>query len=182
MRHIHWKSSAKASKLQVRQFEDTRRSEISIAIDPYLSRYESDDDLELAISVGASLAIKSAQDGISTFFATNGGASYVNSSAQVLERAARMNPSNSDIFENTVIKSIADKAKSTTILITISSHTLPFDDRRRLARRSGGMVKHLNIGVGANASLSLFRQGGGFVASISSLSELQRLIAREGLK
>ncbi|AIY03700.1 hypothetical protein ART_4101 [Arthrobacter sp. PAMC 25486] len=54
-RHIHWKTTARTGKLMVRQFEETRRSHMAVALSLNLNEYEHDDDLELAISAAASL-------------------------------------------------------------------------------------------------------------------------------
>lgn len=54
-RHIHWKTTARTGKLMVRQFEETRRSHMAVALSVNTDEYEREDDLELAISVSASL-------------------------------------------------------------------------------------------------------------------------------
>ncbi|MFQ4149696.1 DUF58 domain-containing protein [Arthrobacter sp. LAPM80] len=54
-RHIHWKTTARTGKLMVRQFEETRRSHMAVALSINTDEYEHDDDFELAISAAASL-------------------------------------------------------------------------------------------------------------------------------
>lgn len=54
-RHIHWKTTARTGKLMVRQFEETRRSHMAVALSVNTDEYESDDDFEMAISAAASL-------------------------------------------------------------------------------------------------------------------------------
>jgi len=56
-RHIHWRSSARHGDLMVRQFEDTRRSHTAVAaaLDP--ADFADDDELELAVSVAASVGL-----------------------------------------------------------------------------------------------------------------------------
>lgn len=54
-RHIHWKTTARTGKLMVRQFEETRRSHMAVALSVNTDEYEHDDDFELAISAAASL-------------------------------------------------------------------------------------------------------------------------------
>jgi len=62
-RHIHWKSSAKLNKLQVRQYVDTRRSNICVVVSVSRTDYASEEEFELAISCGASVASQSMRDG-----------------------------------------------------------------------------------------------------------------------
>lgn len=62
-RQVHWKSTAKTGKLMVRQFEETRRSRLAIAIDVVRADYTDDDEYELAVSAAASLAVQALRDG-----------------------------------------------------------------------------------------------------------------------
>lgn len=54
-RHIHWKTTARTGKLMVRQFEETRRSHMAVALSVNTDEYESDEDFEMAVSAAASL-------------------------------------------------------------------------------------------------------------------------------
>lgn len=55
-RHVHWKSVARTGKLMVRQFEETRRSHVVVALDTASGRFADDDEFELAVSAAASIA------------------------------------------------------------------------------------------------------------------------------
>ncbi len=64
-RHIHWKTTARTGKLMVRQFEETRRAHMAVALSVNTDEYGREEDFELAISVAASLgrqAIKEARE------------------------------------------------------------------------------------------------------------------------
>jgi uncharacterized protein (DUF58 family) len=76
-RHIHWRSSARALSadagadqagmavgvdLLVRQFNDTRRSHLMIVVDGDPGAYARADDVELAMSAGASVAMRAIRD------------------------------------------------------------------------------------------------------------------------
>lgn len=54
-RHIHWKTTARTSKLMVRQFEETRRAHLAVALSINTSEYQTPEDFELAISAAASI-------------------------------------------------------------------------------------------------------------------------------
>lgn len=62
-RHIHWKSTAKVGSLMVRQFEETRRSTISLVLDLDESSYASEEEFEMAVSVIGSLGVRALRDG-----------------------------------------------------------------------------------------------------------------------
>ena len=55
-RHVHWRTTARTGKLMVRQFEETRRSHVVVALDNLAEHYASDDEFELAVSVAASIS------------------------------------------------------------------------------------------------------------------------------
>jgi uncharacterized protein (DUF58 family) len=67
-RYIHWRSSAKHSGLEggdkflVRQFLDTRRSHIAVVTDVHADSYRTQEEFELALSVGASIAVRALAD------------------------------------------------------------------------------------------------------------------------
>ncbi|MDR0960795.1 MAG: DUF58 domain-containing protein [Propionibacteriaceae bacterium] len=58
LRHIHWKSSAKARKLLVRQFEETRRSHLVLCLSMAPEDYTSEGAFEMAVSATASLGVE----------------------------------------------------------------------------------------------------------------------------
>lgn len=61
-RYIHWKSTAKTGTYMVRQFEETRRSHLVIALSLATADYASDDEFELAVSVVGSLGARAIRD------------------------------------------------------------------------------------------------------------------------
>lgn len=61
-RFIHWKSTAKTGTYMVRQFEETRRSHLVIALSLASSDYADDAEFELAVSVAGSLGVRAIRD------------------------------------------------------------------------------------------------------------------------
>lgn len=65
-RSIHWKTSARTGKLMVRQFEETRRSHLAIALSTNRSDYaegeKGEDEFELAVSVCGSLGVQAIRE------------------------------------------------------------------------------------------------------------------------
>ena len=61
-RNIHWKSTAKTGTYMVRQFEETRRSHLIIALSLATADYATDDEFELAVSVAGSLGARAIRD------------------------------------------------------------------------------------------------------------------------
>jgi uncharacterized protein (DUF58 family) len=64
LRHVHWRSSAKADTLQVRQYQDTRRSHLTVVVDDDSDSYADPEDFETAVSAAASIAARAHRDGV----------------------------------------------------------------------------------------------------------------------
>lgn len=62
LRHVHWRSSARAGELLVRQYHDTRRNHATVVLDPTPDAYRTDDEYELGVSVAASLVMCAARE------------------------------------------------------------------------------------------------------------------------
>lgn len=61
-RNIHWKSTAKTGSYMVRQYEETRRSHLMVALSLAAGDYATDDEFELAVSVAGSLGVRAIRD------------------------------------------------------------------------------------------------------------------------
>jgi uncharacterized protein (DUF58 family) len=61
-RYIHWKSTAKTGTYMVRQFEETRRSHLVIALSLSTADYATDEEFEMAVSVAGSLGARAIRD------------------------------------------------------------------------------------------------------------------------
>ena len=61
-RYIHWKSTARTGKYMVRQFEETRRSHLVIALSLASADYSTEEEFEMAVSVAGSLGVRAIRD------------------------------------------------------------------------------------------------------------------------
>lgn len=61
-RNIHWKSTAKTGSYMVRQFEETRRSHLLVALSLSSADYGNEEEFELAVSAAGSLGVRAMLD------------------------------------------------------------------------------------------------------------------------
>ena len=61
-RNIHWKSTAKTGRYMVRQFEETRRSHLVVALSLAAAGYATEEEFELAVGVAGSLGVRAIRD------------------------------------------------------------------------------------------------------------------------
>jgi len=66
LRHVHWRSSAKAGQLLVRQYHEARRGHVTVLLDGSRSSYPRG-DFELATSIAASVALRAVRDDFDTY-------------------------------------------------------------------------------------------------------------------
>ena len=57
-RHVHWRSTARAGQLMVRQYEETRMSRVAVTLDTGRTSYLDEAEFELAVSCAASLSLQ----------------------------------------------------------------------------------------------------------------------------
>lgn len=63
LRHVHWKSTARTSKLMIRQFEQTRRSQLVVVLSTALEEYADEEEFELAVSIAGSIGVSALREG-----------------------------------------------------------------------------------------------------------------------
>lgn len=61
-RSIHWRTTARTGRLMVRQYEETRRSHLVVALSAHGGDYASPEEFELAVSTAASLALQAIRE------------------------------------------------------------------------------------------------------------------------
>lgn len=67
LRHVHWRSSAKAGQLLVRQYHETRRGHVTVLLDHSRTSYPRPGDFELAVSLATSIALRAVRDDFDTY-------------------------------------------------------------------------------------------------------------------
>ena len=61
-RHVHWRSSARTGQLMVKQYEETRRSHLAVALSSNPADYQDAEEFELAVCVAGSLGLQALRE------------------------------------------------------------------------------------------------------------------------
>lgn len=88
-RYIHWRTSARTGTLMVRQFQETRKSHLTIVQSLDRELYANEDEFELAISVVASLGEQAIRDDVAVDIATERGITPTRSLVAMLDDLSR---------------------------------------------------------------------------------------------
>lgn len=198
-RYIHWRSSAKAGKLLVRQFLDTRRSHVTIIIDPDPEQYRSghgktgrtewdverdihaanapsaiEADVETAISVGSSIMVRVAMDE-QDWTVVCGGQKLTKAGPQFgLDAMARVAPGPADLL--TAALDATDLAPDTSTVFLVTGPHRPFIDLQRAAGQFPPEVSKVIVIVDPFAEHGIRHGGGLTILTLSKLEELRSLL------
>ncbi|CAN5222029.1 DUF58 domain-containing protein [soil metagenome] len=91
-RYVHWRTSARIGQLMVRQFEETRRTQVTMIHATQESLYASEDEFELAISVTASIAAQVIRDGTQMSVVSESGLWRTQTVTAMLDSSCRVDP------------------------------------------------------------------------------------------
>jgi hypothetical protein len=198
-RYIHWRSSAKAGRLLVRQFLDTRRSHVTIVVDPDPEQYRSghgktgrtdrdverdvmaanaptaiEADVETAISVGASIMVRVMLDEQDCTMVC-GEQKVSRSVPQVgLDAMARVEPGPIDLFS--VSLDATDLAPDTSTVFIVTGPHRPFIELQRAAGQFPPEVTRVIVVVDPLAEHGIRRGGGLTILTLSALEDLRSLL------
>ena len=91
-RYVHWRTSARIGQLMVRQFEETRRSQLTMIHNAKNDLYASEEEFELAISVTASIAAQVIRDGTQMNVVSETGMWKTQTVTSMLDASCRIDP------------------------------------------------------------------------------------------
>jgi uncharacterized protein (DUF58 family) len=173
-RHIHWKTSARMAKFMVRQFEETRRSHLAIALSTNQADYSDDAELELAISVAASLGLQAKREDKELTVLVPGRTLHSETGAILLDESARIGPDTSaraiDSLARTAAAAVPDASVAA---LVVGSRATP-ERLRSAATRFG--IDVLVLAVQCEVGTTLVRRslGGAVVIGLGDLEDLPR--------
>lgn len=176
-RHVHWKSSARAGELMVRQFEESRMSRVLVALDTGRTSYIDDEEFELAVSVAGSLA-KQALLGESVL-------TLVTTRDEIRALTPTMALDGLSLVEPTARGGIQDLAQSSaerdpgaSIALLVTGSTASMADVRMASARFDVDTRFVGTRVSLGEELRTRGAGNVTVNQVGSLEDLPRAMRR----
>lgn len=147
VRYVHWKSTARSQKLMVRQFEETRRSHLSIIVSNMSVSYSGDDEFELALSVAASLAIAAIKEGRTVTVNTTEAELPTRTVMSLLDgfSGVEFAPGRRDERLGPLSATVAHSSQESAVTIVISGAQTSLEDLRAAALHAPGHSRVLAI-------------------------------------
>ncbi|WP_307807340.1 DUF58 domain-containing protein [Naasia sp. SYSU D00948] len=190
-RYIHWKSTAKQGVHMVREFEQTRRSHLLVALSLSSADYANDEQFELAVSVAGSLGVRAIRDartisvvasGATPEFAKRKVLSVRKLSTltpvRLLDDLARVERADSALSLVDLARVAADQVGGTSVaFLVFGSPPAPAQLRAASASFPSG-VEVVAVVCDPGFAPALRRVGGLTVLTIGFLDDLQKALSR----
>jgi len=180
-RYVHWRTSARTGQLMVRQFEETRRSQLTIIHSTDGSYYASDDEFELAVSVTASIAAQVIRDATELDVVTERRALHTHSVSAMLDDSCRLEPIRSPY------KTARDFARDATkrlpapsVAMMVAGSRIKTAEFRSVRSLFSTDTIGLAIRVETGAAPKLGVVSGMTMVTVGELSDLSALLKRAG--
>jgi len=184
LRHIHWRSSAKAmgsggdSQLLVRQYLDTRRSHATVVVDDAPASWggmvAGDEPFETAMSVAASIIVRAVIDDFEASFVCGRLASSGSEGSLALDAVCRADFGKTGLVASA--NSAARMAADTSLLFLITGAAAPFESLLRASAAFPPEVRRLAIVVDPTTTAGVTEAGGLSVLRLASKSDLAGLL------
>ncbi|MCY7413570.1 MAG: DUF58 domain-containing protein [Salinibacterium sp.] len=190
-RYIHWKSTARTGTYMVRQFEETRRSHLVVALSLATADYASDDEFELAVSAAGSLGARAIRDARSvTVVASEFTPDYAKrkvyavkglttvTRVRLLDDLALVEQAESALTIGDVARVTADQVSGVSVAFLICGSTVTPKDLRAASTKFEAGVEVVAVICDPQRIPGLRRVARLSVLTIGFLEDLQKSLAR----
>jgi hypothetical protein len=184
LRHIHWRSSAKAmgsggeNQLLVRQYLDTRRSHATIVVDDAPASWggvvDGDEAFESGMSVAASIIVRAVTDDFEASFVCGSQASSGFEGNLALDAVCRADFGKAGLVDSA--NKAARMAADTSLLFLVTGAAAPFESLLRASAAFPPEVRRLAIVVDPTATAGVTEAGGLSVLRLATKSDLPGLL------
>jgi hypothetical protein len=179
LRNVHWRTSARTGQLMVRQYEETRRSQLALVHITERTQYTTDDEFELAVSVLASIGVQVIRDATRLAVVTETLALRTATPTVLLDDSSRIEPA--DGRYPTVRDFVRDATKrlpAPSVVIAIGGSLLPLAEFRSIESLFGPDTVTIAFRVDLGAASTLTKVAGTNVVTVGDLADLPRLVRR----
>jgi hypothetical protein len=180
-RYVHWRSSARTGTLMIRQFEETRRSQLTI-VQSEDSRYYADaDEFELAISVMASIATQVIRDGTQISVVSESRMLRTHTPTALLDDSSRL-----DLHVGKA-KTAREFARQATVclpppsvVLVVAGSKMTTTDHRQIQLLFPADANMIGFRIERGAPAGLGTVAGMQLATIGELADLPKVMRRAG--
>jgi uncharacterized protein (DUF58 family) len=179
-RYVHWRTTARVGRLMVRQFNETRRSELVLLHAAEAAGYptDRDDDFELAVSVLASIAAQVLRDGTRVRIASGAGELRTATVVTMLDDTSRIEPLTTGVTLRDFARTATRRMPPPSVLVIVVGPETPIAELRAVDALFGGDTRTIGLRVEAGADPRIAIISGLSLVTIGALSDLPQLMRK----
>ena len=176
-RYVHWRTSARIGQLMVRQFEETRRSQLTMIHSTRSDLYASEEEFELAISVTASIAAQVIRDGTQMNVVSESGVWKTQSVTSMLDASCRVEPVGK-LFPTIreFARELTKRLPNPSVVMIIGGSNMSTADYRSVQSLFGSDTTQVAFHIELGAQPKIGVVAGLSVITVGSLDDLSRLV------
>lgn len=179
-RYVHWRTSARAGRLMVRQFQDTRRSTLCVVADGRTDGYEDPEQFETALEVAASLALRACRDNLTATVVAAGPAASGSVPHLLLDALSRAALAEAcpDLRQQAV--QVASRGADVSFAMLVSGSGRSVEDLQRAASAFPPEVRVVAVRVLPDAPAAIRSGGRAIVVNLPTLGDLPAVLRSGG--
>ncbi|MHA7986919.1 DUF58 domain-containing protein [Rathayibacter sp. CAU 1779] len=179
IRNVHWRTSARTGRLMVRQYQETRRSQLLLLMDTEREHYASDDEFELAVSAFSSVGVGALRDETPMRAWSTAGALRTRTHVSLLDDSCRIVPTDSLHPSLREFARVAGMRAATPSLVVVAvGSCTPDEDVAALSALYGGETRIIALRCAPERPAGQRRVGRATVVDLPSLDQLSGLVDR----
>lgn len=180
-RYIHWTSTARTGTTMIRQFEETRRSQLTIVFSEDRRYYADEAEFELAVSVMASVATQVIRDGTQIGVVTETRRLRTHTPSALLDDASRLELiAGQTATPREFTRSATLKLPPPSVVILIAGSQLLTADHRAIQQLFPADATMIGLTASGGAAPGLGLVGGMQLATIGELRDLPKVLRQVG--
>ncbi|MFD6053238.1 DUF58 domain-containing protein [Agromyces sp. NPDC060279] len=183
LRNVHWRSSARTGRLMVRQYEETRRSELVLLQSTEEAHYDDEAEFELGVSVFASIGVQLIHDATKTVCATErmrlrttSTTSLLDDTCRIAPYARRGGPALGGLRE--LVRDRIRLAPAASVVVLVTGGAQPLSEVRAVQTVLPPETPLVAVRVQRGAESRIAKVGRSTVATIGELGELAAVMRR----
>jgi Uncharacterized conserved protein (some members contain a von Willebrand factor type A (vWA) domain) len=181
IRNVHWRTSARTGQLMIRQYQETRRSQLLLLFSAESARYSSDDEFELGVSVTASIACQVIREETDLNVLWEGGVLRSRTPLSLLDDSCRVQPVSGRYPSLREFARVAGRRlPAPSLVILVVGSAVSTHDIRSVSTlyESDAELIAVRVEDGRDARLDML--GNVMLATVGKLSDLPALLERAG--
>lgn len=178
-RNVHWRTTARTGMLMVRQFQETRRSEMVLVQLTDRAGYRDDDEFELAVSMTASIAVQVLREGTRLHVASDRMRLRTATRTALLDDSSRLEPLDAGApAARDVVRQATRRLAPPSVLVVVAGSGTPIADLRAIGTVFAGDTRIVVLRADLDAEPRLGILSELRMVTVGALSELPRMLRR----